>query len=151
MKRLLLMALLLIMMGLLTASIVTKAEQYVNEANALLLAIGMLIGTGIGIWQQINTQRKKDEIRTDLAKTTSGLILEAKSNSIGLLQTLKVPPDVNFKLNPDESKNVIVAQALKEREPNKLKKLKLNDLLSIGNFVTNVYQQAKPIIKAIKD
>jgi hypothetical protein len=145
------MALLLIVMEVLTASIITKAEGYVNEANGLLLAIGMLIGTAIGVWQQISTQRKKDELRNELAQTTSGLILEAKSNSIGLLQTLKTPPDVNFKANPDESKNLIVSQALKEREPNKLKKLKLNDLLSIGNFVSNVYQQAKPFIKAIKD
>lgn len=145
------MALLLVIAGVLTASIITKAEQYVNEANALLLAVGMLIGTGIGVWQQISTQRKKDTIRSDLANTTSGLILEAKTNSIGLLQTLQNPPSVNLKLNPDESRNLIVATALREKEPAKTKKLGLNNLLSLGNFVTNVYQQAKPIIKAIKD
>lgn len=150
-KTLILNMLLLIVVAALNASIFSKAEQYVNEANAFLIAVGVLLGTAFGIWQQIRAQKKRDDLKQDLAQTASTLIAEAKTNPLQLLSSLQTPPQVDLIAKPNESKNLIVATALQEMEPKKTKKLGLRDLVSIGNFVTDTYKQIKPLVKRLKD
>lgn len=93
--------------------------------------------------------------KKELTAATIPLIGEAKTNAIGLAETLVNKDAVNFspallRNEPDDTKKNVVAQALIEREPKLLRKLKLKDLFQVGNFVSGVYQTVKPIIKAWK-
>lgn len=149
MKRIILLIIMTLLIGAATASIFGAGTEMLNELNGFLLALGVVIGTAIGIWVQIRANLKKEEIKKALVTQTTELIGEAKDNSISLLSSLVNKPAVDLILNPKESKNLIVATALKEREPKKTKKLGLNDILSIGNFVSDVYSQVKPLVRKI--
>jgi hypothetical protein len=149
-KIVLLVIMLLIVAAVLQASIFTKAEQYTNEINALLIAIGTLVGTAIGIWYQIRDHRKKDSLKDELTKAALPFIMEAKDSPLTLLQKLTDPPRVDLVTDPKDSRNKIVAAALLEKEPKKTKKLGLKDLISAGNFISSIYSTVKPLVKKIK-
>lgn len=151
MKKIVLLVIMsLIVAAVLQASIFTKAEQYTNEINALLIAIGTLIGTAIGIWYQIRDHKKKEAIKDDLTKAAVPFIMEAKDSPLTLLQKLTDPPRVDLVTDPKDSRNKIVAAALLEKEPKKAKKLGLKDLISAGNFISSIYSTVKPLVKKIK-
>lgn len=149
-KIVLLVIILLIVAAVLQASIFTKAEQYTNEINALLIAIGALVGTALGVWYQIRDHKKKDAIKDDLTKAAVPFIMEAKDSPLTLLQKLADPPRVDLVTDPKDSRNKIVAAALLEKEPKKAKKLGLKDLISAGNFISSIYSTVKPLVKKIK-
>jgi len=149
-KIVLLVIMLLIVAAVLQASIFTKAEQYTNEINALLIAIGTLVGTALGVWYQIRDHRKKDSLKDELTKAAVPFIMEAKDSPLTLLQKLTDPPRVDLVTDPKDSRNKIVAAALLEKEPKKAKKLGLKDLISAGNFISSIYSTVKPLVKKIK-
>ena len=94
-------------------------------------------------------QKIRDALRakaTDaLSQAAIPLIAQAETQPLSLLKELVTKPDVNPVSN--EGKNSIVVQALREREPKLLKKLKLSDAIQIGEFITGLYKFVKPIIK----
>ena len=148
MKKVIILVLMSLMVAaMLHASIISKAEQYVNEMNALLVAIGVLIGTALGVWYKVREFKKTTEIKEYLASKAVPLISQAATSPVSLLGALRNPPEVNLLQNPNESKNKIVAAALIENEPNKTKKIGLTDIISAGNFITGIYKQIKPLIK----
>ena len=149
MKRSLLLIILFLIVGIMNASIFGQGTEILNEINGFILALGVVIGTAIGVRIQIQQQFKQDEVKTDLVQQTTGLIAEAKENPIALLSTIVNKPDVNLVEKPKESKNMIVSAALLEREPHKAKKLKITDLISAGQFVSSVYSTVKPLIKKL--
>lgn len=151
MKKIVLLVIMsLIVAAVLQASIFTKAEQYTNEINALLIAIGTVVGTAFGIWYQIRDHRKKDSLKDELTKAALPMIMEAKDSPLTLLQKLTDPPRVDLVADPKDSRNKIVAAALLEKEPKKAKKLGMKDLISAGNFISSIYSTVKPLVKKIK-
>ena len=148
MKKVIILVLMSLMVAaMLHASIISKAEQYVNEMNTLLVAIGVLVGTALGVWYQIRDHKKKDSLKDELTKAAVPLIMEAKDSPLTILQKLSEPPQVNLATDANNAKNKIVAAALLEAEPKKTKKIGLTDIISAGNFITSIYKQIKPLIK----
>lgn len=151
MKKIVLLVIMsLIVAAVLQASIFTKAEQYTNEINALLIAIGTVVGTAFGIWYQIRDHRKKDSLKDELTKAALPMIMEAKDSPLTLLQKLSEPPQVNMVTDPNDAKNKLVAASLLQAEPAKTKKLGITDLITAGNFVSSIYSTVKPLVKKIK-
>jgi len=125
MKKVIILVLMSLMVAaMLHASIISKAEQYVNEMNTLLVAIGVLVGTALGVWYQIRDHKKKDSLKDELTKAAVPLIMEAKDSPLTILQKLSEPPQVNLATDANNAKNKIVAAALLEAEPKKTKKIK---------------------------
>lgn len=133
----------------------------IELVTAVVVAIAGLITLIIAKYKEIKdaidtiVNASKNKATVNVIPTAVDLITQAKDNPIGLANSLTNPekavggqPIPSYILNnPDEAKKNIVAQALIEREPKKLKKMKLKDLLQVGNFVSDVYQLVKPVIK----
>lgn len=123
----------------------------IELVTAVVVAIAALIAVIVTEYKKIKAMLAEAK----LIKIAVPLIQRAKEDPMGLAHELvtkdELPtnqPIPSYILNnPDEAKKNIVAQALIEREPKKLKKMKLKDLLQVGNFVSDVYQLVKPIIK----
>lgn len=116
---------------------ISKAEAVVVAVTALVLAV-------IAAYKQIKTAWETRN-REALKEATLPLIAQAETQPLALLNSLVTPPAVNPITN--EGKTSIVTQALIEREPKLLKKMKLKDALEIGSFIHGLYQFVKPIIK----
>ena len=119
--------------------------EIIGGLEALVAAIVALAVAGIAAYKKImeliNTAK--------LTQAAVPLITEAETKPLDLLNSLVNKPQVNVLSN--EGLNTIVSQALVEREPKLLKKLKLKDIIEVGGFVSNVYQSiAKPLIKGLK-
>jgi len=123
----------------------------IELVTAVVVAIAALIAVIVTEYKKIKAMLAEAK----LIKIAVPLIQRAKEDPMGLAHELvtkdELPtnqPIPSYILNnPDEAKKNIVAQALIEREPKKLKKMKLKDLLQVGNFVSDVYQLVKPVIK----
>lgn len=123
----------------------------IELVTAVVVAIAALIAVIVTEYKKIKAMLAEAK----LIKIAVPLIQQAKEDPMGLAHELvtkdELPtnqPIPSYILNnPDEAKKNIVAQALIEREPKKLKKMKLKDLLQVGNFVSDVYQLVKPVIK----
>ena len=112
---------------------------------AALVALGVAIAQG---YKRIKAELNAARSAIELAQAAVPLINMAESKPINLMSELVNKPDYNIEqAYSNEGKNNIVAQALIEREPSLLKKLKLKDVLQVGNFVSAVYTTVKPIIK----
>lgn len=112
---------------------------------AALVALGVAIAQG---YKRIKAELNAAKSAIELAQAAVPLINMAESKPINLMSELVNKPDYNIEqAYSNEGKNNIVAQALIEREPSLLKKLKLKDVLQVGNFVSAVYTTVKPIIK----
>lgn len=116
----------------------------IDKLSAVIAAFVALILAAVAGYQKI-----RDALRakaTDaLSQAAIPLIAQAETQPLSLLKELVTKPDVNPVSN--EGKNSIVVQALREREPKLLKKLKLSDAIQIGEFITGLYKFVKPIIK----
>ena len=86
-----------------------------------------------------------------LFEAAAPLIGQAEVQPMRLYQSLVEKPRLDsITATSNEDKNNIVVQALVEREPKLLKKLKLKDVLQIGNWVSGAYSLVKPIVKILK-
>ena len=142
-------------------NILDQIMRNIEAVTAIVLALAGLITLIITKYKEIKdaidtiVNASKNKAIVKVIPTAVDLITQAKDNPIGLANSLTNPekavgdqPIPSYILNnPDEAKKNIVAQALIEREPKKLKKMKLKDLLQVGNFVSDVYQLVKPVIK----
>lgn len=117
----------------------------IGRAEALIVALTALILAAIAAYRQIMQAWKT---RKELTEETLPLIAQARVQPIDLLNSLVEKPRVNVLTN--EGKNTIVSQALIERNPSLLKKLKLRDIVEVGGFVTSVYSGVKPLIKGLE-
>lgn len=119
----------------------------IDKVQALLAALVAIVLAGIAAYKTIK-KAIEDANRLRLENETIPLIAEAEVAATNLANSLAIKPEVNPLSN--EGKNHIVVQALKERQPKLLKKMKLRDFLDVGLFVDGLYQRVKPIIKALK-
>lgn len=157
MKKFIMLIMLLIMVAAaLEASIITKADQSVKEMEALAVSLLSLIGAVSAVVYAIRTKLKveskvmeKVQANTELRDITKGLIVKAKEDPIELKKSLVNKPIIDLEAFPNEAKNKLVSSALQERCGGLLGKLGLDSPASVANFVTNVYQGAKPLIKLI--
>lgn len=146
-------------------NILDQIMRNIEAVTAIVLALAGLITLIIAKYKEIKdaidtiVNASKNKAIVKVIPTAVDLITQAKDNPIGLADTLVGKESVcadpaaipAYILNrPDEAKKNIVAQALVEREPKLLKKMKLKDLFEVGNFVSGVYQFIKPIIKSKK-
>ena len=124
----------------------------IEIVTAIVVSLSALVILVVKKYKEVMAELKAEKALTE---ATHPYIGAAKTNPIALAQTL-VNKDMtelskaSLELDEDTTKKNIVAQALIEREPKLLKKLKLKDLFQVGNFVSGVYQTVKPIIKAWK-
>ena len=145
-------------------NILNQIQSNIEAVMAIIVSLSALAVLTITKYKEIkdliNTIKNagKNKAMVQAIAPTVELMAQAKDNPIGLANSLTNPekavgdqPIPSFVLNnPDEAKKNLVAQALMEREPKLLKKMKLKDLFEVGNFVSGVYQFIKPIIKSKK-
>lgn len=131
--------------------------NYINQSQELITSIIALAIAAIAGYKAI-MDAIKNAAKDRLVEAVSPLIAQAETEPLKLLNSLVNKPDI---LNSDEphavsptsniGKRNIVAQALVEREPKLLKKMKLKDIIEVGGFVSTIYQTiAKPMIKGLK-
>lgn len=121
--------------------------ENIGKAEALIAAVVALILAVITAYRQIK-QAWEQRNAEALQEAVIPLITQAETKPLDLLNSLVDKPNVNILTN--EGKQNVVIQALKEREPKLLKKLKLKDAIQIGSFISSVYQTVKPVIKGLK-
>ena len=145
-------------------NILNQIQANIEAITAIILSLSALAVLIITKYKEIKDaidavlNAGKNKAIVQAIKPTVELITQAKDNPIGLANSLLNPekavgdqPIPSYVLNnPDEAKKNIVAQALMEKEPKLLKKMKLKDALQAGNFVSDMYQLVKPIIKSRK-
>lgn len=121
--------------------------EIIGGLEALVAAIVALAVAGIAAYKKI-----MELINTaTLTKAVVPLITKAEVEPSALLRSLVHKPELTGPLTSNDNLNAIVSQALVEREPKLLKKLKLKDVIEVGGFVSSVYQSiAKPLIKGLK-
>jgi len=118
-----------------------------GKVELLIVTIVSLLLAAIAAYKQIKAAWK-EAARKELRDATTPLIAKAETSPLELLNSLVNKPDVNPLSN--EGRRTIVTQALKERKPGLLKKLKLKDAVDIGQFISGVYGTIKPMIKTFK-
>lgn len=145
-------------------NILNQIQANIEIVTAIVISLAGLAILVINKYKEIKDainatiNAGKNKAKLEAINATLPLIAKAKSDAIGLAHELvlkeALPTEQTvaaYVLNdPEESRKNIVAQALIERNPKTLKKLKLKDILQVGNFVSDVYQMVKPIIKAGK-
>lgn len=123
--------------------------NYINQSKEIIVAIGALIVTAIAIYKQVRAElAAKDQFN----KAVAPLVAAAEVKPMVLAQSLVNKPEMlsSLDMNSNAGKKNIVVQAMMEREPKLLKKLKLKDAIQVGAAVSNFYQTiGKPIIKAL--
>lgn len=123
--------------------------NYINQSKEIIVAIGALIVTAIAIYKQVRAElAAKDQFN----KAVAPLVAAAEVKPMVLAQSLVNKPEMLSSLDMDSNvgKKNIVVQAMMEREPKLLKKLKLKDAVQVGAAVSTFYQTiGKPIIKAL--
>jgi len=131
--------------------------NYIAQSQELIAAIVALALAAIAGYKAI-MDAIKNAAKEKLIEAVQPLIAQAETEPLKLLNSLVNKPEI---LNADEpaavsptsnaGKRNIVAQALVEREPKLLKKMKLKDIIEVGGFVNTIYQTiAKPLIKGLK-
>lgn len=131
--------------------------NYINQSQELITAIIALAIAAIAGYKAI-MDAIKNAAKDRLVEAVSPLIAQAETEPLKLLNSLVNKPEIlqsDGLTALDPRSNVgkcnIVAQALVEREPKLLKKMKLKDIIEVGGFVSTIYQTiAKPMIKGLK-
>ena len=125
--------------------------NYINQSKEIIVAIGALIVTAIAIYKQVRAELETIANK-QFNNAVAPLVAAAEVKPMVLAQSLVNKPDMlsSLDMNSNTGKKNIVAQAMMEREPKLLKKLKLKDAIQVGAAVSNFYQTiGKPIIKAL--
>ena len=121
-------------------------ELFGNLETLLAVIVGFAIAA-IAAYKQIMHAINEKK----LFEAAAPLIGQAEVEPKLLFHSLVDKPALNsIGAITNEDKNNIVVQALKEREPKLLKKMKLNDVLQIGNWVSGAYSFIKPLVKSLK-
>jgi hypothetical protein len=131
--------------------------NYINQSQELITAIIALAIAAIAGYKAI-MDAIKNAAKDRLVEAVSPLIAQAETEPLKLLNSLVNKPEILQSdgltaLDPRSNvgKRNIVAQALVEREPKLLKKMKLKDIIEVGGFVSTIYQTiAKPMINGLK-
>lgn len=88
--------------------------------------------------------------KAQLTEAAAPLVAQAETSPLSLLNELVNRPVLEPHATTNEGKNRIVSQALIEREPKLLKKIKLKTIVEVGSFVAKIYPSVfKPVIKRI--
>ena len=126
---------------------INNIVEFLGGVETLIAAIVSLVIAGIVAYKKIMGLLNDKQ----LFKVAAPLMGVAENAPLEIFHTLQDKPalcSINATNNID--KNSIVAQALIEKKPSLLKKMKLNDALQVGNWVSQAYQLVKPLIKSIK-
>ena len=122
--------------------------QNSDNVTAIVIAIAGLITTIVIQYKKIMELLTAEKLK----QAAAPLIAIAEERPLSLLNELVNKPALSqLEAQSNSGKQNIVAQALIEREPKLLKKLKLKDIVQVGSFVNSIYQNiAKPIIKGLR-
>lgn len=128
---------------------------FLNQFKEVLAVIVALVMFAIVSYKQIMAElsRKEAAAKKELTNIVTGLITTAETKPNELLQSLVNKPETPLFIGKDataETKESLVLTALKERNPNLLKKAKLKDIPAILSFIGNVYQGIKPLVKILR-
>lgn len=123
--------------------------EYLTQIETLIGLISAVIIAGIVAYKRI---RSEWNARNELIKVAGDLIGQAEEAPYSLANSIAGLPTIIGDISPDsnEGKRNIVAQALVEREPKLLKKLKISDAIGAAKFVNSIYPLFKPLIKVLK-
>lgn len=120
----------------------------IDKVTAIIVALAALITTIVIQYKKIMELLTTEKLK----QAAAPLIAIAEERPLSLLNELVNKPALSqLEAQSNSGKQNIVAQALMEREPKLLKKLKLKDIVQVGSFVNSIYQNiAKPIIKGLR-
>jgi hypothetical protein len=128
-------------------NILNLITQNIEAITAIVIALSGLIALVITKYRELKSML---ETTKELQKAANPLYATAETKPLFLYQELDNRPVILGAVDSNEGKNSIVTQALIERKPSLLKKLKLKDFLSVSKWVAENYQIVKPAIKALK-
>ena len=128
-------------------NILNSIAQNIEAVTAIVVALSGLIALVIAKYKELKAML---EATKELQTVASELYAQAEIKPLSLYQELETRPVILGAVDSNEGKTNIVAQALIERKPSLLKKLKLKDFASVASWVANGYQIVKPAIKALK-
>ena len=128
-------------------NIINNIVSLLGGVETLIAAIVSLVVAGIVAYKKIMALINDRE----LLEVAAPLIGVAENSPLEIFHSLQEkPPLCSINASNNIDKTSIVAQALIEKKPSLLKKMKLNDALQVGNWVSQAYQIVKPLIKSIK-
>lgn len=127
--------------------------KYIEQSQQLIAAIVALalacVAGYIAIKKAIAEAMARAKMQ--LTEAAAPLVAQAETSPLSLLNELVSKPVLEPHAITNEGKNRIVSQALIEREPKLLKKVKLKTIVEVGTFISKVYPSIfKPLVKAIK-
>lgn len=126
-------------------NILNSITQNIEAITTIVVALSGLIALVITKYKELKAML---EATKELQTAASELFAVAETKPLSLYQELDNRPPIIGAVDSNEGKNSIVTQALIERKPGLLKKLKLKDFASVGKWVAENYQVVKPVIKA---
>ena len=127
-------------------NILNSITQNIEAITAIVIALSGLIALVITKYKELKAML---EATKELQTVASELYAMAETKPLSLYQELDNRPVILGAVDSNEGKNSIVAQALIERKPSLLKKMKLKDFASVASWVANSYQIIKPAIKVL--
>ena len=126
--------------------------RYLEQSQQLIAAVVALALAAIAAYVAIKKALAEAmaKARAQLVEAASPLVGQAETAPLSLLNELVSKPVLTPHADTNEGRNRIVSQALLEREPKLLKRLKLKTIADVGMFVSNAYPSVfKPVIKAL--
>jgi uncharacterized protein (UPF0147 family) len=126
--------------------------RYLEQSQQLIAAVVALALAAIAAYVAIKKALAEAmaKAKAQLVEAASPLIGQAETSPLSLLNELVSKPVLPPHADTNDGKNRIVSQALLEREPKLLKRLKLKTIVDVGQFVTRAYPAIfKPVIKSV--
>lgn len=126
---------------------IERLTDMLTRSQALILALSGALTTLIAAYQAVRiawVNRNMAKLRTEVIK----LVAANEKNPLELYHSLVNKPEVNPVEN--DGKTIMVVVALKEREARLLKRCKMTDPTKLFSYVSEVYQDVKPVVKAIR-
>jgi len=126
--------------------------NYIEQSQQLIAAIVALalacVAGYIAIKKAIAEAMAR--AKAQLTEAAAPLVAQAEVSPLSLLNELVNKPVLEPHATTNEGKNRIVSQALIEREPKLLKRVRLSTIVEVGSFVAKIYPSVfKPVIKRI--
>ena len=126
--------------------------NYIEQSQQLIAAIVALalacVAGYIAIKKAIAEAMARAKVQ--LTEAAAPLVAQAEVSPLSLLNELANKPVLEPHATTNEGKNRIVSQALIEREPKLLKRVRLSTIVEVGSFVAKIYPSVfKPVIKRI--
>ena len=126
--------------------------NYIEQSQQLIAAIVALalacVAGYIAIKKAIAEAMAR--AKAQLTEAAAPLVAQAEVSPLSLLNELVNKPVLEPHATTNEGRNRIVSQALIEREPKLLKRVRLSTIVEVGSFVAKIYPSVfKPVIKRI--